>query len=277
MFKNFIDMGGEGPILHFAHANAYPPQAYQSLLNLLKPYYNQKAIRFRPISDKNFSTQQVTNWTIFSEDIKELFEKEQWQDVYGIGHSLGAVSSLIAALNHPNLFKKLVLIEPVILPKNYYLINRLLPISWRKRIIPVAKIALNRRDKWPSKEAAYQHFRKKKVFGGITDIVLREVIEHSTHPTPEGHITLTFPKHWEAQIYATVTNPRYYLKRLNIPFLIVRGNQTDVIKEREWLNIQKLNPRGKYINIEKTGHLLPFEAPELLADLILNFLHEKNG
>ena len=39
-----------------------------------------------------------------------------WRDVIGVGHSLGGVLTLYAAIRRPDLFRALVFIDPVFLP-----------------------------------------------------------------------------------------------------------------------------------------------------------------
>nr|MBI2904123.1 hypothetical protein [Chloroflexota bacterium] len=43
----FIDFGGQGLELHFAHANAYPPRAYTPLIETLTPRYHVTAMLAR--------------------------------------------------------------------------------------------------------------------------------------------------------------------------------------------------------------------------------------
>ena len=45
----FTDYGGDGRILHFAHANGYPPEAYKPLLEKLSNKYHLLAMRMRPL------------------------------------------------------------------------------------------------------------------------------------------------------------------------------------------------------------------------------------
>ncbi|MCP4427111.1 MAG: hypothetical protein GY803_21705 [Chloroflexi bacterium] len=45
----FLDFGSEGPILHFAHANAYPPGAYRQFVAALRSHFRVLAIEQRPL------------------------------------------------------------------------------------------------------------------------------------------------------------------------------------------------------------------------------------
>ena len=45
----FDDFGGAGPLLHFAHANGYPPRAYAPLLESLLSTHHILAAHARPL------------------------------------------------------------------------------------------------------------------------------------------------------------------------------------------------------------------------------------
>ena len=45
-FQNF---GGQGEVLHFAHANAYPPGCYQQLLKPFQKHFQVIAMHQRPL------------------------------------------------------------------------------------------------------------------------------------------------------------------------------------------------------------------------------------
>ena len=274
MISSNNDNGDQGPILHFAHANAYTPGAYQTMLDLLSENYRVKAIKFRPISAPQTPKTTVRNWKIFSTEIIQYFKSQSWEKVLGIGHSLGAVATIIAAAQKPHLFKKIVLIDPVILPQKIYRFNNIVPINARKYVNPVSKIALKRKDQWASKQEAFEHFRRKKVFSRISDENLKIIIENATHLQENDTVTLTFSKQWESRIYDTPTNPRPYLKKIKVPFLIIRAGDSNVISAKVWEEIQQINPNGKFINIDNKSHLIPFEDPELIANIAYEFFKE---
>ena len=36
----YVDFGGKGPVLHFAHANGYPPRIYRKLLQPFTAHFH---------------------------------------------------------------------------------------------------------------------------------------------------------------------------------------------------------------------------------------------
>ncbi len=266
----FTDFGGTGEVIHFAHANGYPPGCYGELIDELKAEHHVLASHFRPLWDDDHG--QLSNWKLFSDDMIRYMDQEGMKDVIGVGHSLGAITSMVSAIRRPDLFRRLVLIEPVVLPPSAYLLSGYLPIFLSKKLLPIAKIALNRKDRWESQEALFDSFRKKKVFKGISDNGLRLFTEYATKPSPEGGIQLTYSREWEAQVYCTPIQPWKYLNRLNIPTMIIRGQHTNVLSDSTWNQLQATVKNGTFVDMGNVSHLAPLEAPIRIASFIKEWL-----
>lgn len=266
-----IDFGGNGKLLHFSHANAYHPRAYQQLINPLLGHFQVKSILFRPLWQA-FEPQEVPSWETHANDIIRFLDENNHKDVVGVGHSLGAITTLIAASKRPDLFSSIILIEPVVFsPEWGYYLWSVIPFSIRYKTVPPAKIALNRKDQWPSIQAAYDHLRPKSIFKRIPDQVFWDIISNCIIESPEGKAQLGYSKQWEAHTYSTVTNPWKPMRKIDLPFLVLRGEHTNVISAKTWRKLQRFRKDGTYINFQNTGHLLPFEEPQGIASEILNF------
>ena len=264
-----IDLGGEGELVHMAHANGFHPMMYRDLMSTLTSRYTVKAKLFRPYWSDDYT--KLKSWKLLGDDLIEYFDQEGFKNVIGIGHSMGGIASVLAMAKRPDLFSKLVLLEPVILMPRYYL-SRFLPKKLRLRIIPVAKIALKRKDHWDSKEHAYQALKSKRVFKDIPDNVFRDYINYGTKDHPDGGVTLSYSKEWEAQVYMNSANPWPALKALKIPVLIVRGANTNVISNESWHFMKSTLKSFTFKEIEDGGHLVPFEKKSEISKLILDFI-----
>src|SRR5215213_10222013 len=108
----FIDLDGSGPPLHFLHANGYPPDCYRPFLELLQTQYHVFGMLLRPLWNAA-NPNEIRSWKIFSDDLQEFLESQS-APVIGVGHSIGAIVTLRAALRNPGKFRALVLLDPVL-------------------------------------------------------------------------------------------------------------------------------------------------------------------
>ncbi|MEM9821677.1 MAG: alpha/beta hydrolase [Bacteroidota bacterium] len=269
----FIDFGGKGTDLHFAHANGFPPMVYRQFIQALLGQHSVLAVKHRPLWPGQHHS-QLRDWSQIADDLIRFLDQQGLKNTIGMGHSLGGTASIIAAIKRPDLFRQLVLIDPVVFPAPFLLLNKLLPIAWRKKIVPPAKIALRRKDQWESKEAVYKSWRKKRVFSRLSDQVLADLVEYAIVPdSTKNGVTLAYTKHWEAQVYITAPYLFHQIKKLKIPMIVVRGQHTDVIFEKLWANWKVAQAHNHFIDFQDAGHLVPLEHPKTLAEALLPLIH----
>ena len=266
----FVDFGGNGPIVHLAHANGFPAGTYQQLVNKF-PDHHFIAMNAQPLwPNSDHST--FHTWQQGADDLIDFLDQRKLSGIVGMGHSFGAICTIMAANKRPDLFTRLVLIEPVVLPKWFYLMNSSLPRYLIKQINPVIKKTLVRREHWPARESAFHQLRRSKLFAGTSDRSLWDYVNSVTSNHASGGVFLTYSKEWEAQIFFTVTDPWKEIARLQIPFLVLRGESSDTIFPEVWKKLKSTNPNGLYCEFENAGHLLPIERPDDVAANIRSFL-----
>lgn len=269
----FEAYGNEGPVLHFAHANAYPPGAYGPFLRVMAQSYRVLAMEQRPLWPAQ-DPAQLETWQLFAGDLLRFLQQQGLQSVVGVGHSLGAVVTMMAAAQEPQRFSALVLIEPVLLPPELLAAAAADPQQAAKRAM-VAR-ALKRRNRWPHAQAAFDRFRSKGVFERLSDEALWAYVNAGLWRTEEGQMALRFPRRWEAAIYA---RPPLDVWRL-IPqiahrTLALRGQHSQTLQRPEWERWQQLQPAARFEQVAHAGHLLPLERPQAAAQTIRRFLAEE--
>lgn len=266
----FIDFGGAGPTLHFAHANAYPPGCYRQFMAALLPHYRVLAIEQRPLWPHS-DPQELNSWELLADDLIRFFEQAGLENVIGVGHSLGGVATLYAAVKRPSLFRKLILIEPVFLPPDYLKLAAANPDAAYQ--MPLVQGALRRRDRWSSRQDAFDRFRSKQVFARFSDEVLWDYVNHSTHEDGAGGFSLTYPRQWEAQIYAhPPLHVWEHIPRVTQPTLAIRAAESDTVMPAAWQLWQELQPGATFVEIPDCGHMLTMERPSLVTQTIHTFL-----
>ena len=276
-----FDLGGRNSTLHFLHANGYPPGCYKSLFELLQTNYHVFGMLLRPLW-KNSNPKDIQDWKPFSEDLLQFLASplsaEPQGPVIGVGHSIGAVVTLRAALRDPGKFRALVLIDPVLFVPSFMLrwqIVRMLGLG--DRLHPLIPGAKKRRRTFDDLETVFRGYRTRSVFRYMSDEDLRMFIHGMTRKTETGSYELIYPPEWEAQIYRTGMYDFDIwrgLAALEMPTLFIRGAETDTFLEDAASFVKRKQPKARVETLERCTHLLPLERPKEVFNIMQSFLQE---
>ncbi|HEY9527873.1 MAG TPA: alpha/beta hydrolase [Anaerolineales bacterium] len=271
-----FDFDRTGHPLHFLHANGYPPACYQPFLELLETQYHVFGMLLRPLW-KDSDPKDIKDWKPFSEDLLQFLATKP-SPVIGVGHSIGAVVTLRAALRDPGKFRALVLIDPVLFVPGFMLkwqfVRRLGLGDWLHPLIPGTK---KRRRAFNDLEMVFRSYRKRSIFRYMSDENLRIFIHGMTRPTGNGVYELVYPPEWEAQIYRTGMQDFDIwraLPRLEVPTLFLRGTETDTFLEAAAKFVKWKQPKVRVETLDQSTHLLPLERPKEAFDMMQSFLKE---
>lgn len=279
----FDDFGGRGPVLHFSHPNAYTPGSFRRFLLPFTRHFHVLAAHHRPLwylapgyAGVDRPEDYIDwDWDSIAGDLLRFLDQQRLEGIVAVGHSLGAVATLMAARREPERFRALVLIEPVFLPPRILERVRAHPEAAAER--PFVIGALRRRDRWPNREAAFARFREKEAFARWSDEVLWDYVNDGLHDDPaSGEVVLSFPKAWEARFYSRPpTNVWEELPDLTHPTLAVRATESDTLFPESWALWQNVQPNATFVELEGVGHMLTAEAPEDTAAVVLHWLLDR--
>lgn len=268
----FHDFGGDGPPLHFAHANAYPPGSYRQFLTPFLPHYRVKAVRHRPLWPGSDPAELQADWHLVADDLSRFLAQQGWQGVIGVGHSLGAVATLYAAAQRPFLFRAIILLDPVFLAPD--ILAAAAANQERAHEFPMVAGALRRRDHWPDRQTAFDRFRRKTVFSRWSDEALWDYVNAALQPVDSG-FTLAYPREWEARFYATPPQAVWQtLPQVQTPTLAIRAAESDTIFPAAWALWQEKQPGATFVEVPDAGHMLTMERSLAVAQIILDWLAE---
>jgi len=270
-----FDLGGEGAPLHFLHANGYPPECYMPLLEHLKSKYRPFGMKLRPLWD-GANKDDYQDWHAYSDDLLRFLSDHETGPVLGVGHSIGGIVTLRAALREPSKFRALVLLDPVLfVPPVLVAWNFVRSIGLGERAHPLIPAAKKRRRTFDNLESLFRSYRTKPVFRYMSDESLKVYIAGITKPKADGGYELVYTPEWETHIY--LTGLRDFdlwrgLSSFDVPTLIIRGAETDTFQVNAAKLVQKKNPKIKIHTMQKATHILPLEHPQEVAELINDFV-----
>src|SRR5437870_13259241 len=99
-------------LLHFAHGNGFPSPCYRQLLEGLEGRYDCSYID-RIGHNPQFPVTE--NWPFLIDEVIDSVNRQAGQPVIAVGHSLGGVLSLLAAIKEPTLFKAVIMLDSPLL------------------------------------------------------------------------------------------------------------------------------------------------------------------
>lgn len=254
-------------LIHFAHGNGFPALCYKQLLNKLEERYDYCYID-RIGHNSQFPVTE--NWHFLVEEVIASIKKQATQPVIGLGHSLGGVLSLLAAIEEPLLFKAVIMIDSPLLGRFKSSMVRLAKaLGVIDRVTPAARTR-GRREHWQNREQLLTYLKGRELFQTFTNECLQDYIDYGLQQTGQGY-ELRFDRHSEYLIYRTIPHilPAYAGK-LKVPVALIYGNKSTVVDRLDVRYMQK-HYNILCLRVEGT-HMLPMEHPTQLATQISTLL-----
>ncbi|MGH9053736.1 MAG: alpha/beta fold hydrolase [Acidimicrobiia bacterium] len=202
------------------------------------------------------------DWWDFGRDALRVLSADGSKAV-GIGHSSGGASLAMAEILRPGTFAGLVLVEPIILP----------PPFRRSDDSPLAEGAERRKPSFPTLSEARANFASKEAFASWDP---RSLDAYLTGGLAErdGAWWLKCPPWAEAEVYRTASAHGAWerLGEVGAPVLVVAGERSDSYGAAFGEAMTGRIPKARSEVVADTGHFLPMERPDRLAELVAEFL-----
>ena len=266
------------PLLHLAPANGFVLETYRPLL--LSGFSGFHCVAVPPRALWQASPPDLLPETDWHEDASVLLrglDQHYLPPVVAVGHSFGAIVTLIAALQDPDRFRALIFLDPTILAREVieYVVD--LRQQGRATENPLAQAALRRRRTFASIEGAFANFRSKDVFAQWSDEAIKLYAEYGTREILGGR-ALTWSPEWEAFYFSTIPADTWEmvsrLSSLRMPILFLRGETSETYTEASAQEVAHIVPQAAHKQIHAHGHLFPQSAPNVAARQIRTWLKQ---
>jgi pimeloyl-ACP methyl ester carboxylesterase len=257
---------GDGPTVVMLHATGFQPWLWHPIarelagnFRVIAPYFCDHRV-FNP-EDGGLS------WLLLANDLATLIERLGIIKPLIVGHSMGAtVASITEVLKGP-IASRMVLIEPIFLPSEYYGLD----ITVEQH--PLASKSIRRRSGWSDEAEARDYLRARKLFMNWDEEMLDIYLEHGMTRADNGALTLACSPNREAALFmgGMEKDPWPLLERVSCPVLLIEGENSENRLAIDLERAASIIPRANLRVIPGAGHLVPMEKPRELLALILEF------
>ena len=250
------------PIVHFSHGNSYPAGSYRQMLGALGDDYDVRAL---DMYGHDPAYPATDGWALLVEHL--IADVEAYgQPVILLGHSMGGMLSLMAAKQRPDLARCVVMLDAPVVAGWRALLWRAAKVQgWGQRVSP-GRLSEKRRNVWPTREAAYQHFIVKPMFAAFAPGVLDDYLDHGLAPHPDG-VQLRFTREVETDVYNGLP---HHLGEVSsgtfpVPVGFIGGTDSTELRQAGMAATRRLV--GEHYTSITGSHLFPMESPALTARL----------
>lgn len=251
-------------LIHFAHGNGFPSLCYKQLLNQLETRFDYCFVD-RIGHDPDYPVGE--NWHNLVNEVIGSIKRQAKQPVIAVGHSLGGVLSLLAAIEQPQLFKAVIMLDsPLIGPFKSNMVRLAKTLGIIDRVTPAFRTK-KRREHWQNHEQLIAYLKTRDLFKTFTEECLNDYINYGLEYKEDGYY-LRFDRHIEYQIYRTIPHviPSYKGK-LVIPAALIYGDKSTVVDRMDIRYMKK----HFYVKCFKTmgTHLFPMEHPQAVGKQVM--------
>lgn len=250
------------PIIHFAHANGIPLPSYGPLLDALKA----DQVIGKPMLAHDPSFPPNNQWSNIADEIIQYIENNGTQPVVGIGHSLGSVCTFIAAQKRPDLFQRVIMLDPPIIYGPASLaVKALKRLNKIDHFTPAGK-SKNRKQVWKNLAEARDYFESKRLYNSFHPECFNGYLESALTHTNNG-VELSYLVDHEVALFRTPPdNFSSYQHPSPVPIHIVYGDKSDASFPKY---IKPFARRfGAKQQIISAEHMFPLQNPLETAQLI---------
>ena len=275
---HYLDWGGPGRQAHLLHANGFCAGTYSPFVRYLRNDLHIFASDVRGHGASNLpDLKRIHHWNIFADDLKTLIEQTMTPPIIGLGHSLGAVTTYIAAATYPRLFSCIILLDPPIFPRRMLWLIMVMKWLGLGGSIPLARKARRRRKTFQGKKEALQRFASGRgIFESWSQEFVEAYLECGLLEKDSKTAVLKCDPELEAQIFESIPLDVWkYAQKITCPVLAIRGEHSDTFRVDAAERLKRTIADCELTTIADAGHFVPMGKPQECARAIAGFIQRK--
>lgn len=253
------DYAGEGRPLVLCHCTGGVARMWDPVVARLGMPFHVYAVDARGHGDSDQPVlRDEYRWEQSGRDLLAVLDAlGLGKDVWAVGHSGGAAHIAYAEMLRPGAFSRVVLIEAIVGPREFFAGES-----------PLAAVARRRRNRFASREEARARFATKPPMSRWHTEALDAYIAHGLRDAADGGVELKLPGTIEAFVYELGGACDVYerLHELRFEAMLVAGADSYGMTLMSAQNARL--PRAECRVLADTEHFAPQEQPNEVAALI---------
>lgn len=251
----------------FCHANGFNAGTYRSILAPLGQSLRVLAIDMRGHGASTLAAEPEgrEGWGDFADDLAALLTHLNGPPLVLSGHSMGGATSLLAEVQVPDRVRRIVLFDPVIIPRSAVPGPDAPPMSES----PLAQGARRRRAVFADRAAVLAAYTGRGAFASWSGTQLADYVAAGFKDREDGQVELACAPAWEAAnfsspdpggvaAFAAGTAPVRVLRAEFGSTCRVDGLEDELVA----------TGRVTFETVAGASHFLPMERPELVRETL---------
>lgn len=271
------------PHIHITHGNGFSALTLANLANHLPKDY---PIWLTDLPGHGASEQpkhKIPNWQEMANAVALVIESQvsglaqNNRKIIGVGHSLGGILTLLAAYKRPELFSKIILLDPPLFTRPIIATQKVLGLTGLWRHNPMVKAVRQRTAKWHSHEAMAADLAKKTLYKNWHPKVLQDFINSATGSIDNNMaLSLACDPNWEGAIFGSYPKGLWQkIAEVSVPVTIIEAHNTYNFIAPAVNKAKNINPNITSINFGNS-HCFPMEQPQETAAIITSLIQAEN-
>ncbi len=261
---HYADWGGDGPPLLLVHGDMRTSRSWDAVARDLRRRFRVLAVDCRGSGNSTW-TDSGYRFADRIADLSGFCEAIGLRDAVVAAHSTGGVVTTLVAHRSPGLFRRLVLLEPMIVVDE----------AFQRRVSRVDSPHRPRRT-WPSRPQMLDFLTQHRAAGRWRADVIRDVVEHETMELPDGSIDMKWAQSsmaWEERD-GDYVDLRPAFREMGLPMLYIVSAE----RKKGYPLLDELEAEiadFHVLVVNDTGHNMYMERPDAVSGALLNFVDGK--
>ena len=262
-YKYPAESGTTAPTVLFCHPTGFHGRCFEPTIESLVDEHECVSFDFRGHGDSVVNPDWPIVWQGYGDDALAI-AKQISKPTIAVGHSMGGAALVMAALEAPQLFRALILYEPIIFPSAIREIAKK-----NSGASPLAEGARRRRKTFASRAEAFANYASKPPMNAFDPRSLQAFVDHGFKDASD-FVELKCAPEYEARNFemGAIHETWDQLKNLQTPTWVVSGAQQTGQPSGFAARISEQVNNSHFVEWQDLGHFGPMQQPERLADLV---------